>query len=376
MRQQESEKQRTLKLVTLGRLAGGVAHDFNNILSIIIMHCDLILQELPRDHAACDSALQIKKSGERAAVLARQLLAFTRKEATAVEIIDLNGIVFEMARMLERMLGEKIKIHLGLKATRSQVMADPALIEQVIMNLALNARDAMPDGGVLTFLSANDPSESVVFLSVRDTGVGMDEETKKQIFEPLFSTKKGRGGNGLGLCVVEEVVRRCGWQIRVESEPGKGSTFMVSLPLALEEKTKCKLLSRENPVREAQVKLEPASVLLVEDDAPLRLVLSQALELSGFRVLAPDPNGELRSLLDRADLKVDLMITDVVLPGMSGPEVAERLHRDSPQTKVLFMSGYRNDELRRFSEAIENSYFLQKPFSASQLLKKIREMLN
>jgi two-component system cell cycle sensor histidine kinase/response regulator CckA len=366
---------------SIGQLAGGVAHDFNNILTAILGFSEILLDDAP---AGSDSRLDleaIQKAAQHGASLSRQLLAFSRRQMLDSKVLDLGEVVHDFERMIGRVLGEHIRWSAHTDADLWHVKADRGQLEQVLMNLAVNARDAMPEGGTLTIETRNatiargtpDRSQAVpgayVRFSVRDTGAGMDADTQARIFEPFFTTKAPGRGTGLGLATVYGIVKQSGGVIDVESEPGQGSTFHVFLPAVA-----------ETPVDAAQgaprqaASVESASILLIEDDAALRRLLVRSLERVGHRVRdAADSDGALALLAQ--DPAIDLLVTDAVLPGQSGPNLARRIEVDRPALRVLFISGYSDDAILRLGLLNGQEAFLQKPFGPRTFVHKVQQVL-
>ena len=375
------------KMEAIGRLAGGVAHDFNNILTAIGGYTDLLLADLAPEDPRRRDVEEIHLAADRAAGLTQQLLAFSRRQVLQPKVVDLNALVTDIEKMLRRLIGEDILFATVLHPRLGNVRADPGQIEQVIVNLAVNARDAMPDGGRLTIETRNvelDESYATehptvkpgryVLLAVTDTGVGMDEETKARIFEPFFTTKVRGKGTGLGLATVYGIVRQTGGHIWAYSEPGKGTAMRVYLP---------QVDAPADPVRRSTVDPPESlrgseTILLVEDEAPVRAVTRQLLERNGYTVLeAPDGPAAL-ALLDGGTrgAAVDLLLTDVIMPGMSGRELADQLVARQPRLRVLFMSGYTDDAVVRHGMLEPGLAYLEKPFRPPALLRKVREVLD
>jgi len=374
------------KMEAIGRLAGGVAHDFNNILTAIGGYADLLLVDLAPDDQRRRDVEEIHHAADRAAALTQQLLAFSRRQVLQPKVINLNALVPDVERMLRRLIGEDILFATVLHPRLGNVRADPSQLEQVIVNLALNARDAMPDGGRLTIETRNvelDESYAAdhptvnpgryVMLAVTDTGVGMDEQTKARIFEPFFTTKARGKGTGLGLATVYGIVQQTGGHIWPYSEPGRGTAMRVYLP---------RVDAPADPIeRPAEVAPETwrgsETILLVEDEAPVRTVTRQLLERNGYTVLeAPDGPAALALVDGETDSRhVDLLLTDVIMPGMSGRELADKLTSRRPDLGVLFMSGYTDDAVVRHGMLEPGLAYLEKPFRPPALLRKVRDVL-
>jgi two-component system cell cycle sensor histidine kinase/response regulator CckA len=370
------------KMEAVGQLAGGVAHDFNNLLTAILGYSQILAPELRGNPEHFSAIEEIRKAGERAAGLTRQLLAFSRKQMLELRVLDLNEIVHHIQEMLSRLIGEDIQVVMNLDPALGTVRADAGQIEQVIMNLAVNARDAMPRGGQISLETANvELGETYaqthvpvqpgpyVMLAVSDTGVGMDEATRERIFEPFFTTKEKGHGTGLGLSTVYGIVKQSGGYIWVYTEPGRGTAFKVYLP-------------RVQVPAEALVVPEPAAlpavgnetILLVEDEESVRALVRKTLEARGYHVLEAADGGEAVEIA--RSQSVDLLLTDMVLPGMGGSEVAARIHDLHPQAKILYTSGYTDDVIVRRGLMERGAAFLEKPFTPTVLARKVREVLD
>ncbi|HEY3899101.1 MAG TPA: response regulator [Chthoniobacter sp.] len=382
LRESEEMLRHSQKMEAVGRLAGGVAHDFNNLLTAIIGYADLLRGRFAGDAAARQPAELIHQAGEQAAGLTRQLLAFSRKQLLQPKIIDLNTIVTNLQRLLQRIIGEHIEIICQPGAAPARVKADPGQIEQVIINLGVNARDAMPRGGRLTIRTRNitvDDAHAVrelapgryVALEVTDTGEGMDEETKARIFEPFFTTKGPGKGTGLGLATVYGIVKQSGGGIVVESVRGQGSTFRILLP---EEEGMVEVMAVALTAPKAPVHQE--SILVVEDEQIVRNLVCEVLRSHGYRVLATGRGDEALRILQMEERDIDLLISDVVMPEMNGVELAQRVRQGSPRSRVLFVSGYSESDMA--DQGLEAVAFqvLQKPFTPDTLARKVREVLD
>jgi PAS domain S-box-containing protein len=371
------------KMEAVGRLAGGVAHDFNNLLTAILGSTDLLLETLPSDHPGREDAVETRKAALRAADLTHQLLAFSRQQVLAQQVLDLNGVVANMDRMLQRLIGEDVELRTVLAADLGAVRADPGQLEQVIVNLAVNARDAMPDGGKLTIETMNVALDAAylaahtvvvpgpyVMLAVSDSGTGMDAATQARVFEPFFTTKVKGQGTGLGLATVYGIVKQSGGYIWVYSEAGRGTTFKVYLPRVD--------APVESPSPEPVVTPSlrgSETILLVEDQEEVRKLVRRILEGRGYHVLvAASGHDALRLTVQHAGT-IDLLVTDVVMPGMSGREVALLLAPAHPKMKALYLSGYTDESIVRHGMLDPGLAFLQKPFSAEALAGKVREVL-
>jgi two-component system, cell cycle sensor histidine kinase and response regulator CckA len=372
------------KMEAVGRLAGGIAHDFNNLLTIILGYCEVALDQLPLGSRFNQQLTEIKKAGKRAASLTAQLLAFSRRQVVTPQVLDIDTVVSDMDSMLRRLIGEDINLTTKLGVGPGRVKADRGQVGQVILNLAVNARDAMPQGGSLTIETASTdvgetstPSQvpvrpgRYVMLVVSDTGHGMDAETQAHIFEPFFTTKEKDKGTGLGLATVYGIVKQAGGYVWVESVLGRGTTFKVLLP---QEPG----VSPPDPNPDlAPAVLPPGAetILLVEDEEMVRLLLCAVLERSGYRVLEARRGDEGLQVAERTREPIHLLVTDVIMPQMGGAELARRLASAHPETRVLFMSGYTDGALSLNEGFPEEAAFLQKPFTPDVLARKVREVL-
>ncbi len=379
----EEQLRQSQKMEAVGRLAGGVAHDFNNLLTVIKGYGELMLEELKPTDPMRAEVEEVQKAADRAAALTRQLLAFSRRQVMAPKVIDLNEVVSNMDKLLRRLLGEDIDLFTALDPYLGPVKADPGQIEQVIMNLAVNSRDAMPNGGKLTIETANvsldegyarehvtvKPGEYVM-LAVSDTGEGMDPETCSKVFEPFFTTKNEGKGTGLGLSTVYGIVKQSGGYIWVYSERGRGTAFKVYLPRVAEAAERI-----QTPERERTAPGGNETILLVEDEDGVRALIRQVLHKNGYTVLQAAHGGEALLLCERHKGDIDLLLTDVVLSQMTGRELAHRLAPLRPGMKVLYMSGYTDEAILHHGMLSPGSAFLQKPFTTEALTQKIREVL-
>jgi PAS domain S-box-containing protein len=361
------------KMQAVGRLAGGIAHDFNNLLTAITGYSELLLESVAPDSPLRRDLLEIQAAGERAASLTRQLLTFSRGQISRPVVLDPNAVVHHMEAMLGRLIGEHIRLELRLDPRLGHVLADRTQLEQVLLNLVLNARDAMEEGGTVIIASRNLPPAGAdladhVEIAVTDNGCGMDEETRSRIFEPFFTTKETGRGTGLGLSTVYAIVQQCSGSIVVESLPGRGSTFRVQLPRAHSEMA-------PEPMAPS-LKDAPGGtecVLLVEDKEEVRALAARILRLKGYQVLEAADCNQARTLLNGDH--VDLLLSDVVLPGSSGPALAAQLAPKHPDMKTLFVSGYDDDSLERGGFQTSDP-FLRKPFTAEELASKVRQVLD
>jgi two-component system cell cycle sensor histidine kinase/response regulator CckA len=383
LRKSEDLLRHAQKMEAVGRLAAGVAHDFNNLLTAIIGYSQLIQRRFPPDHPVSEDAGEVLGAAERAASLTRQLLIFSRQQVLDPRVLDLNGIVSGMDRMLRRLIDADIDLLTVPALDLGRVKADPGHIEQVLVNLVVNARDAMPSGGRLTIETANieldeshvqdhPPAQPgrYILLAVTDSGCGMDAKTQARIFEPFFTTKEVGKGTGLGLSTVHGIVQQCGGIVDVYSEIGVGSVFKIYLPRVDEA---------VDPV--AIHDMEPAAggtetVLLVEDHERVRNVIAETLRLNGYTVLEAAEPGEAISRAHEHPARVELLLTDVMLPGMNGPELARAIARLHPEARVLFISGYTDKAVIHQGLVGSGAAFLQKPFTAESLLRAIRALLD
>jgi PAS domain S-box-containing protein len=377
----EQQLRQSQKMEAVGRLAGGIAHDFNNLLMVISGYCEFLLQKLGPDPALRSSAQEIANAADRATSLTRQLLAFSRKQLLTPKVLDLNAVVSENLKMLPRLIGEDLELAFVPADALGKVKADPGQIEQVIMNLVVNGRDAMPSGGKLTIDTCNvvldesyarlhpgvTPGEYVM-LAISDTGIGMDKETQSHIFEPFYTTK-GQKGTGLGLSMVYGIVKQSGGYIWAYSELGHGTTFKVYLPRVEEAEEKA---AQALPAMRPQGQ---ETILVVEDEPQLRDLTRQFLEMHGYTVLVAEHGAAALDVASSYKGPIHLLLTDIIMPVMNGRELAQRIGEVSPKTRILFMSGYTEDAAWR-SDMIENSAnFLQKPFTLDALTRKVREVL-
>jgi len=380
----ENMLRQSQKLEAIGRLSGGVAHDFNNLLCVISGHAELLSERLGPAHPTTVSITQIKKAADSAASLTRQLLAFSRKQVFHPQVLDLNVAVTETKKLLGRLIGEHIDFHISLAPALDHVRVDPVQIEQVLVNLALNARDAMPLGGQLTIETSNIdleenhqskraivPAGKYVLLAVSDTGSGMDEETQSRIFDPFFTTKELGKGSGLGLATVYGIIKQSGGFIWVYSEPGQGATFKVYFPRVDNPLTH---VSYSKLNQEACKGTE--TILLAEDAEPLRVLAQEFLKECGYRVLEAQNGTEALRIACAFDGPIHLLLTDVVMPGMGGKHLAEELATLRPTTKVLYMSGYPSEGIVRSGFLEDGLTLLEKPFTREILLRRVRQMLD
>jgi two-component system cell cycle sensor histidine kinase/response regulator CckA len=378
----EDQFRQAQKMEAIGRLAGGVAHDFNNLLTVITGYGEMVLASLPATDPVCDLIGQMVGAGNRAAGLTRQLLAFSRKALLEPRVLNLRVLVADLDKMLRRIIGEDIQLTIAADPDLGAVKADPGLVEQVILNLVVNARDAMPQGGQLTLELRNVELDEIrarnypdarpgphVVLTIRDTGCGMDEATLARIWEPFFSTK-GSLGTGLGLATVHGIVKQSGGHVAVTSEVGQGTTFAIYLPRVQERPSGT---TRPDP---AAMPRGSETVLLVEDEDGVRTLARHVLQGCGYTLLDACNGAEAVRIAEKQEGPIHLLVTDVVLPGLGGREVAERLAGTRPDLKVLFLSGYTDDVVVRHGILEARVAFLQKPFGPASLAAKVREVLD
>jgi len=384
LRKSEEQLRQSQKLEAVGRLAGGIAHDFNNLLSVILSYSDMLSYELkPNEHALADLE-EIKKAGRRAADLTRQMLAFSRQQVLDLRILDLNEIVGSVNKMLTRILGEDIELKMLLAPRLAKVKADPGQIEQVLMNLVVNARDAMPTGGNLTIETANVELDvayardhvgvtqgAYVMLAVSDNGVGMDKAIQARVFEPFFTTKELGKGTGLGLSTVFGIVKQSGGTIWLYSEPGIGTTFKTYLPRA-----EGKVDWSPSPGPPTVAIRGTETILLVEDEDQVRKVASGILKKAGYHVLEATSPGEALLVSEQHPVKIHLLLTDVVMPKMNGRQLAERIGSMRPGIRIIFMSGYTDNVIIHHGVLDSGVSFLQKPFTPDSLSSKVRQVLD
>ncbi len=383
---QKSEEQlrQSQKLESVGRLAGGIAHDFNNMLTAINGYSDLILREIGDDDSLRKKVLEIKKAGERSSALTHQLLAFSRRQVLQPKLIDLNRVVTDMNQLLLRLIGEDLQLNIELDEKPTCVEADPGQLSQVIMNLVVNARDAMPQGGELTvkterILFENEPVAQFatkrkglfVMLSVIDKGTGIEEKILEQIFEPFFTTKQVGVGTGLGLSTVYGIVKQSGGYIWVNSKLGEGSEFKVYLPYVEAERQ-----DKKEKKRLEQFPYGSETILLVEDEEMVRDLTRRILELCGYTVIEARNGVEALKICEETSESIALLMTDVVMPQMNGRELSEKINALKPHIKTLFTSGYMNDRVMRHGVSDDALNFIQKPFAPDVLARKIRELLD
>ena len=383
-KQLEEQFRQVQKMEAVGRLSGGVAHDFNNLLGVIIGYGELVQEGLDTTHPLRGSVDEILKAGHRAASLTRQLLAFSRQQVLDPKVLDLNTVVRDMEKMLKRLIGEDVELRTDLSTALAPIKADESQIEQVLLNLAVNARDAMPDGGKLSLSTSNFYMDEnfirrypfpvnvgdYILLKVSDTGSGMDARTKARIFEPFFTTKEKGKGTGLGLSTVYGIVKQSNGYIDVSSEVGVGTSFEIYLP-----KVDQAIDAATNTAAIASLR-GSETILLVEDDPSLRILAVHMLESCGYNVLEASSGAAALEITAKQTPYIHLLLTDVVMPGMSGRVLAEQVLARSPNIVVLYMSGYTGQTVGAHGVLAEGSNFLQKPFTREALARKIREVLD
>ncbi len=382
-KQLEERYRQSQKLESVGRLAGGIAHDFNNLLTVINGYSEVLLNGTDVKDPLHEGLVEIKRAGERASALTQQLLAFSRKQVLQPKLLDLNAVIGDASRMLRRLIGEDVDLMTRLDPKLGPVYADEGQIHQVLMNLAVNARDAMPNGGRLEISSANaeideasvDPLSGIqpgmyVAVSLADNGVGMNAETKSHLFEPFFTTKGRDKGTGLGLSTVYGIVRQSGGQITVTSEPGKGTTFRILLPRARDAELDPKILEADHvPRRGAE------TVLLVEDQPEVRKIAADTLRRFGYQVLEADSGEQALRISQEREQPIDLMITDLIMTGMTGRTLADQVRQTRPETRILYMSGYTDGGVVDQAKSASEAAYIQKPFTPHELAAKVGDCL-
>ncbi len=380
----EDQLHHAQKMESIGRLAGGIAHDFNNLLSIILGYCDIILLTMDKTNAHYQKLEQIYQAGLRASDLTRQLLALSRKQVLEMKVVDLNNIVRGFEKLIHRLIGEDIHLELSLLKEPLMVKADPSQLEQVLMNLAVNAKDAMPDGGTLRIEtnlkeideSYNDKKTTInpgiyALVTISDTGEGIDKSIIDSIFEPFFTTKDIGKGTGLGLATSYGIINQHGGVITVYSELGDGTVFKIFLPLN-EDKNSFKISNQVlEPIQKGN-----ATVLILEDDPNVLEMASYILSEQGYTVIeSNDPEDAIEKALQFKE-KIQLVLSDIIMPKMKGPEAFEKILQSHPEAKVLYMSGYTNNIISREGVLKEGMQFIEKPFTVKQLINKCHEILN
>ena len=380
----EDQLRQAQKMEAVGRLSGGIAHEFNNLLAVIVGYSELVLLQLDPGTRLYHDVEEIRHALASAAALTRQILAFSRKQILQPQILDLNGVVSRTSALLRRLIGEDIELVTLLSSPLDPVWADPGQMEQMILNLALNARDAMPQGGRLTLETTSADLDALwvadhpgaaegrhVLLTISDTGTGMDESVQAHLYEPFYTTKEHGKGTGLGLATVHATVKRCGGSIHVESEPGHGTTFKIFLPRT---ERAADLADAPRPAPQSLGGTE--TILVVEDQTEVRAVIRDMLARHGYRVLEAANSAEALSILQRSESEVRLLLTDLVLPGASGRDLAEQLIVGRPRLRVLCMSGYTDDMVVHHGVLEAGIAFIRKPFTPSVLLKRVRDVLD
>jgi PAS domain S-box-containing protein len=388
----ESEREKALqeqldqsrRLESVGQLAGGIAHDFNNILGVIMNYAEFVSDELPADSKAAEDVEEIRRAAERAAALTRQLLIFSRREVVQPELLDLCRVVSQLENLLHRALGERVELETRFEDGVAAVEADPGQVEQVLVNLAVNARDAMPDGGRLlievenaeldeeyAYMHPNTAAGAYVRLKVSDTGIGMDEETIERAFEPFFTTKGKGEGTGLGLATVYGIVTGAGGRVDIYSEPGVGTTIKVHLPARSAAPSPGRDQVKERPAGNGEV------ILVVEDEADVRRMAERILSKGGYSVIGTTGGEEALEICRKPEQVIDLLLTDVIMPRMLGTELVEQVKTIRPELSVVFMSGYSHDVLAPQALAEQGgAAFIEKPFNSSDLLRIVRGLLD
>ncbi|HXO86695.1 MAG TPA: ATP-binding protein, partial [Gemmatimonadales bacterium] len=372
------------KMEAVGRLAAGIAHDFNNLLTAILGSTDLLLESLPADHPAREDAIESRQAALRAADLTRQLLAFSRQQVLAPRVLDLNDIVRDVERLLRRLIGEDVALRTVLASNLAAVRADPSQLEQVLINLAVNARDAMPGGGTITIETAkvildetyvaDQPlvtAGDYVMVAISDTGTGMDAETQTRVFEPFFTTKERGKGTGLGLATVYGIVKQSGGYIWVYSEVGIGTTFKVYLPRVAGPAEPLGAVPAPSGSLQGS-----ETILVVEDQEEVRTLIRKILEARGYRVLAAADGASALQLAALHPAPIHLLVSDVIMPGMSGREVSLLLTTTRTAMRTLYLSGYTDESIVPHGVLEEGVEFLQKPFTADGLARKVRQVLD
>jgi two-component system, cell cycle sensor histidine kinase and response regulator CckA len=368
----------------IGMVAGGVAHDFNNLLTVISGYSEMVLGRMKPDDPSRGLLQEVHKAGERAAALTHQLLAFSRKQVLQVQVLDLNSLITDAEKMLSRLIGEDVQMVTEGDPRLGRVKADAGQIEQILLNLFVNARDAMPQGGRLTVMTRNVELDEnyarahpyvkpgrYVLLAVSDTGAGMDEATRARVFEPFFTTKEPGKGTGLGLATVYGIVKQSGGSVELDSAPGRGTTFQIYLPRVEEA-----VPARKSPSGEFKAPRGTETLLLVDDDAAVRSLCRLALQTFGYQVLDAADGAAALLLSEAYQARIHLLVTDVVMPGMNGRELANRLTKLRPGLKVLYVSGYTDDAVVRNGVAAGGVAFLAKPITPGMLARKVRQVLD
>lgn len=374
------QAQHARRLEAVGQLSSGIAHDFNNLLAVILGNGEYLLEALPKGDQTRTDAEAIVDAAQRAAALTKQILAFARRKTFEPTAADLNAVVSGLEPMLRRVIGEDIELTIALAKGLRSVHADPSQLEQVVLNLVINARDAMPQGGKLsieTGTAASNPDLSderrdYITLTVGDTGCGMDESTLRRAFEPFFTTKQDERGTGLGLSTIHGIIERGGGHIAVESELGRGSVFTIYLPKVSEGWH----AALPTTTSDATDLTGTETILVVEDDERVRMIVRRILDRCGYRVLEARDGSDALAVADAHEGFIHLVLSDVVMPGASGPQVVKCLQERSTGTKALFMSGYTSHPMLRDAALQDSTQSIQKPFAPDALARKVREVLN
>ncbi len=380
----EDQLRQSQKMEAIGQLAGGIAHDFNNLLTVIEGYTELLFSNISENDASYSFVRQIKKAADRATSLTSQLLAFSRRQILQPKTIDVNMLVSEMSVMLKRLIGEDIELTTMLSPDIGAIKADRGQMEQVLMNLAVNARDAMPDGGLLTIETKTVSLEAALYerhhsgirkgnyvmLAISDNGIGMDNETKERVFEPFFTTKEKSKGTGLGLATVYGIVKQSGGHLWVYSEPGQGTTFKIYLPMVKNKKTKI-----DKPETAAEDIHGTETILVVEDEFMVRELVCDTLRTSGYTVLEAANGKQAIEVFSSNKDKIDMVLTDVIMPEMSGRKMIETLYEAYPNITALYMSGYTDDAIIKHGVLEPGMAYIQKPFSPKALIQKVRQVL-
>ena len=377
----EEQLRQSQKMEAIGLLAGGIAHDFNNLLMVILCNCDLMLAGTKKGDPMADDIIEIKRSAQRAAELTRQLLAFSRKQVLEPEIIDLNSVVSDLEKMVKRLTGEKIDIVTVLSPKTGTVKADRGQLDQIVMNLVVNARDSMPKGGKITIETGNVELDdeylrkysdvkpgNYAMLAITDSGVGMNKETVEKIFEPFFTTKGVGKGTGLGLSTVYGIVKQSDGYIYCYSEPGKGTTFKIYFPVVNDD-----FLSETEVQTKEELTSHGENIVMIDDEKDIRDVVRRMLEQEGYIVFEASNFEEVKKHFK--DNHIDLLITDVIMPDMNGDEIGEKILEKYPETKIIYMSGYTESTIMDFSLLDKKKIYLQKPFSRQSIVQAVREIL-
>jgi PAS domain S-box-containing protein len=387
-RQLEDQFRQSQKMEAVGRLSGGIAHDFNNLLGLIIGYAEILQEQIGPEDPQRASVDEIVTAGRRAAALTRQLLAFSRQQVLEPKVLDLNAVIVETKKMLDRMIGEDVQMTTSLEPKLSRIKTDQGQIEQVLMNLAVNARDAMPRGGKLVIGTQNTQIDEAfarhypypvktgayVLLTVSDTGSGMDAATQARVFEPFFTTKEKGKGTGLGLSTVYGVVKQSGGYIDIQSELGTGTTFRIYLPRVEEQVETASNDASGSSVKDSYQGTE--TILVVEDEEALRKLARNILTAYGYTVLEAEDGARALEISKRFRDTIHLMLTDVIMPGLNGPGLAQQMTRERPDLKVVYMSGYTGQVFNKDAVLEPGSIFVQKPFTREALARKIREALD